>query len=154
MNKTRFLILLMLSCFLLTSCVKQGAGNNNEFKDKDVIQTARVIKEYEAEKIKSNFDVLSGISDGITYGINYSTNYSVYYVNINSPEERYSFSSDLAGISCMKEQNGKLYIYGYNNNDSYKIYTYSDDMQIISEVADEEKQCMQIAPLHDGRIAA
>ena len=153
MNKTRFLILLMFSCLLLTSCVKQEAGNKDEFKDKDVIQTGNTIKEYESEKIESDFDVLAGISGGIVYGINYSTNYSVHYANINSPEERYSFSSDLAGISCMKEQNGKLYIYGYNNNDSYKIYTYSDDMQIISEIADEEKQCMQIAPLHDGRIA-
>lgn len=154
LNKTRFLILLMLSCFLLTSCVKQGAGNNNGFKDKDVIQTARVIKEYEAEKIKSDFDVLAGISNEIIYGINYDTYYSVYYADVNSPEIRNTFLSDLAGISCLKERNDKLYVYGYNNNGSYKIYTYSEDMQIISEIADEDKQCRQIAPLQDGRIIA
>ena len=68
---------------------------------------------FELNHIDTDFDIISGISNGEIYGIDYSTYYSVYYADTESPDGSRSFTSDLAGIFYLKEQNDKKYIYGY-----------------------------------------
>jgi len=151
LKTNKILGLITVMCLSITSCGNKPLKTDTS-EDIAELSVSSVSHNYTINKLDTDFDSISGINNGEIYGIDYSTYYSVYYADTELPDESKSFTSDLAGIFYLKEQNNKKYIYGYNQEDTYKIYTYSSDMTECSEIPFEDGHCTSVAPFQDGRI--
>ena len=155
MSRKQIIALLFTVCFVLSSCSKKTViPVENEYSSvsNDISVTSEKLPYYTAEKIEINDGIVVGICNGEILCYSGKWNYSIGYSDCRNTNERYAMPSDLKGVSVLKEKNEKVYCYGFDGEDNYKISVFSSDMSETHEINDEAGTVYCISPDKYGNV--
>lgn len=150
---------ILISLIFALSLISCNNSKNEELIPNNVDQTKTIskvtsqnkLKYFNTTKLEHDNTTLS-INHNILYNYNFNWKYNSTYSPITNPDVVIDFKNKFGYIWCIENINDKVYIYGSNENEEYRLCIFDNSLSQYTEILDDGNCYSELAIDTDGTL--